>query len=77
MKRAKKRNSRRHSIGSLGKGSPSFAKVLASMPNVGLDTDFARSNDAVDDMCQFMREREAESTKETLDLKKLLDDGRA
>ncbi len=76
VKHAKKRNSRKYPIGSLGKERPSFAKVLASMPNVGLDTDFARSN-AVDDMRQFMRERESESTKGTLDLKELLDDGRA
>jgi hypothetical protein len=76
VKNAKKRNSRKHPIETLGKERPSFAKVLASMPNVGLDTDFARSN-AVDEMRQFMREREAESTKESVDLKELVGDGRA
>ena len=76
VKHAKKRKSRMHPLGTIGKGRPSFAKMLASMPNVGLDADFARS-DAVDEMLQFMRERETESTKETFDLKELVDDGRA
>ena len=76
MKHAKKRISSKRQIVFLGKARPSFAKLLMSMPNVGLDTDFARSN-AVDEMRQFMRDRAAESTKGAVDLKELLDEGRA
>ena len=75
MKHAKKRSSSKHPIGSLGKERLSFAKGLANRPNVGPDTDLARSI-AVDEMLQFMREREAESTKGAVDLKELMDDGR-
>ena len=76
VKRAKKSCSSKHSVSSLGKERPSFAQALANMPNVGLDADFARS-DAVDEMLQFMREREAESAKGDIDLKELLTDGRS
>ena len=75
MKHAKKRSSSKHPIESLGKERLSFAKGLANMPNAGPDADFAQSN-AVDEMLQFMRECETESTKGTVDLKELLDDGR-
>ena len=69
MKRAKKR-----SIGSLKRHRPTFAEVLASMPNVGTDADFERL-DAVDEMLIFMRA--AQRIKAPFDLKKLIEDGRA
>lgn len=45
-----------------------------SMPNVGTDADFERSV-AVDEMLKFMRD--AQRTKASFDLKKLIEDGRA
>lgn len=69
MKQAKKRP-----IASLGRNRPTFAEVLASMPNVGTDADFARV-DAVDAMLQFMRD--AQLTGASFDLKQSIEDGRA
>ena len=69
MKQAKKR-----SIGLLIRHRPTFAMALASMPNVGVDSDFERSN-AVDEMLEFMRD--AQRTKASFDLKKLIEDGRS
>ena len=76
VKRAKKSSSNKHPVSSLGKERSSFAQALANMRNVGLDSDFFRSQ-AVDEMYQFMSEREAESTKGDIDLKELLTDGRS
>ena len=76
VKRAKKSSSSKRPVSSPGKERSSFFQALASMPNVGLDSDFSRSQ-AVDEMYQFMREREDESTKGNIDLKELLTDGRS
>lgn len=48
VKHAKERKSRKPPLGTIGKERPSFAKMLASMPNVGLDADFSRSDVAGD-----------------------------
>jgi hypothetical protein len=60
VKHAKKWPPSKRPIGSPKKERPSFAKALASIPNVGTDDDFARLN-TVDEKRHFVREREHES----------------
>jgi hypothetical protein len=59
---------------------PSFAKMLASMPDAGEDADFARIEDSTDKMLaarQMQKLMTSAPCVEQVDLKALIEDGRA
>lgn len=63
------------------KTKPSIAEILMSMPNVGADSDFARVEDSTTDKMLAARQMQkfmmGAPSVEKVDLKALIDDGRA